>query len=112
MECKNFKYAAIFKEEDVREDLISCAVACTEEFGEAVIMSEDEQGEITPVAEVKQGYSRRELTILADGWIPNGQMLEAMFNLTELIWSEPANTHEQCANLAKTIVETYNISVK
>ena len=108
MERKKFKYAVIFKEDDTRENLMSCVVSCAEELDEAVIMSENEHGELTPIAEIHNGYCSRELTVM-DGWDSDSQMVEMAFNIAEFIRIESDLPYEQCVDIAEAITRKYNI---
>lgn len=112
MERKKFKHAVIFKEDDIRENLTSCVVSCTDEYyeDEVTILSEDEYGKLKPFAEINNCYSSRELTIFMDD--SDSRMAEIMFNIAEIIRSKSDFAYEQCIDMVEAITKRYNITNK
>lgn len=110
MEQKKFKCAAIFKEDELQENLMACVLSCADKYDEVVILSEDEYSMLTPFAEIKNSYSGRELTVSPIH--EDSKMIEMVFNISEIIRAELSASPEQCIDIVEAITRKYNISNK
>lgn len=107
MERKKFKYAVIFKEDELQENPMACVLSSADEYDEVVILSEDEHSALTPFAEIKNNYSGRELTVSPVHG--DSEMIEVIFNISEIIRAELSANYEQCINIIEAITRKYNI---
>ena len=115
---KYFEYAAIFSEEDVKDDFISCIASIMDEGDETVILVESRQS-IDRIAEVQNTYesekSKLRLQIYGDAarqYNIDAEATEVLFNVAAIIKGNMRASFEESLKIVTAITENYNMSHK
>lgn len=117
---KYFEYAAIFSEEDVKNNFISCIASVMDERDDAVILVEGQNG-INRIAEMACTYESKTPVLrlqihgnAAERYGIDAETAENLINVAAIIRSKsniPFSITE-AINIIAAITENYNISHK
>ena len=115
---KYFEYAAIFSEEDVRNNFIGCIASVMDEYDNAVILAEGQNG-INRIAEMTNTYEGK-IPILhlqihkdtAEQYVTNPEIAEDLLNIAAIIRNKTTLSITEAVGIVAAITENYNISHK
>lgn len=115
---KYFEYAAIFSEEDVRNNFIGCIASVMDECDNAVILAEGQNG-INRIAEMTNTYESK-IPILrlqihkdtAEQYVTNPEIAEDLLNIAAIIRNKTTLSITEAVGIVAAITENYNISHK
>lgn len=115
---KYFEYAAIFSEEDVRNNFVSCVASVMDECDTAVILAEGQNG-INRIAEITTTYEGKTqkpcLNMHKDAAEQYGidtKAAENLLDIAAIIRGNAKFTIVESLNVVAAITENYNISRK
>lgn len=115
---RDFEYAAIFRADDVKNDLTGCIVSVMDECDEAAILVESRHG-INRIAEAHNTYEsgKQELRLqihedVARQYGIEAEAVETLFNVAAIIKSNKQLSFKESLKIATAIAESYNISRK
>lgn len=115
---KNFELAAIFSEEEVRNDFIDCIASIMHICNSVTILVEGQNG-VTRIAEMSPTYESKNLVLrlqmykdIAEQYGINVEATESLLNVAAIINGSASILITKSIKLAMAITENYNISHK